>query len=228
MVSVPVRAASAGRAVATDAGRALGIGAAVARGAWDARWAWTAGRAQGARAVGRGQGARAALTSRPAGTRRTAGVLLDLDEVHRVRKTVGGTVNDVLIALVAGALRRWLDARGEGGDGGGGGAGGAGGAGAGGGGGGGGGEGGGGGGDVGGGGGGAAPRALIPVSRRRPRTDRPPANSLSGYVIRLPVDGADPLERLRAVRAAMDRSKEAGPSRGAGADVVLADHVPPL
>ncbi|MFF9900141.1 wax ester/triacylglycerol synthase domain-containing protein [Streptomyces longispororuber] len=213
VTAVPARAASAGRAVAADAARALGIGAAVARGAWDARWAWTAGRARATRA---------ALTSRPTGTRRTAGVLLDLDEVHRVRKTAGGTVNDVLIALVAGALRRWLDARGagdEGGaaDGGGagdeGGAGGAGGAGR---------------ADGGPVGGGFAPRALIPVSRRRPRTDRPPGNSLSGYVIRLPVDAPDPLERLRAVRAAMDRGKEAGPTRGAGAVALLADHVPPL
>ncbi len=45
------------------------------------------------------------------------GVVLDLDDVHRVRKTVGGTVNDVLIAVVAGALRRWLDERGDGSEG---------------------------------------------------------------------------------------------------------------
>ncbi len=36
------------------------------------------------------------------------------DDVHRIRKTVGGTVNDVLIAVVAGAVRRWLDERGDG------------------------------------------------------------------------------------------------------------------
>ncbi|MGH1551432.1 wax ester/triacylglycerol synthase domain-containing protein [Streptomyces sp. L7] len=45
-----------------------------------------------------------ALASEPSGTRRTAGVVVDLDDVHRIRKTVGGTVNDVLIAVVAGAL----------------------------------------------------------------------------------------------------------------------------
>jgi hypothetical protein len=31
-----------------------------------------------------------------------------LDDVHRVRKAHGGTVNDVLLTVVAGGLRRWL------------------------------------------------------------------------------------------------------------------------
>ncbi|MFI9545810.1 wax ester/triacylglycerol synthase family O-acyltransferase [Streptomyces sp. NPDC052016] len=132
-----------------------------------------------------------ALTAAPTGTRRTAGVVLDLDDVHRVRKVVGGTVNDVLIAVVAGALRRWLDERGDGSE-------------------------------------GVAPRALIPVSKRRPRTAHPQGNRLSGYLVRLPVDDPDPLGRLAAVRAAMDRNKDAGPNRGAGAVALLADHVPAL
>ena len=91
----------------------------------------------------------AALTSEASGTRRTAGVVVDLDDVHRIRKAVGGTVNDVLIAVVAGALRRWLDERGDGSE-------------------------------------GVAPRALIPVSRRRPRTAHPQGNRLSGYLIDCP------------------------------------------
>ncbi len=156
----------------TDVGRALDIGTSVARATLDVR-------------------SSPALTSEPTGTRRTAGVVLDLDDVHRVRKTVGGTVNDVLIAVVAGALRCWLDERGDGSE-------------------------------------GVAPRALIPVSRRRPRTAHPQGNRLSGYLIRLPVDDPDPLGRLRAVRTAMDRNKDAGPNRGAGAVALLADHVPPL
>ncbi|QCX80480.1 putative diacylglycerol O-acyltransferase tgs2 [Streptomyces sp. YIM 121038] len=160
------------RSAAGDVGRALGIGASVARATWGTRSC-------------------AALTSRPTGTRRTEGVLLDLDDVHRVRKTAGGTVNDVLIAVVAGALRRWLDERGDGSA-------------------------------------GVAPRALVPVSRRRPRTAHPQGNRLSGYLVRLPVDDPAPLARLAAVRAAMDRNKDAGPLRGAGAVALLADHVPPL
>lgn len=160
------------RGTLADVGRALDIGASVARSTLGVR-------------------SSSALTSEPSGTRRTAGVNVDLDEVHRIRKTVGGTVNDVLIAVVAGALRRWLDERGDGSE-------------------------------------GVAPRALIPVSKRRPRTAHPQGNRLSGYLIRLPVDDPDPLGRLRTVRTAMDRNKDAGPNRGAGAVALLADHVPPL
>ncbi|MFJ6572490.1 wax ester/triacylglycerol synthase family O-acyltransferase [Streptomyces sp. NPDC091292] len=163
-----------GRVLDTVAGvtRALDIGASVARATWDVR-------------------STPALTSRPTGTRRTAGVVLDLDEVHRVRKAAGGTVNDVLLAVVAGALRRWLDERGDSSA-------------------------------------GVLPRALVPVSRRRPRSAHPQGNRLSGYLVRLPVDDPDPLARLRTVRTAMDRNKDAGPHRGAGAVALLADHVPAL
>ncbi|MGW8066111.1 wax ester/triacylglycerol synthase family O-acyltransferase [Streptomyces ziwulingensis] len=160
------------RGALSDAGRALDIGAAAALSTLDVR-------------------SSAALTARPSGSRRTAGVTVDLDDVHRVRKTVGGTVNDVLIAVVAGALRTWLDERGDGSE-------------------------------------GVAPRALIPVSKRRPRTAHPQGNRLSGYLTRLPVGDPDPLSRLAAVRAAMDRNKDAGPGRGAGAVALLADHVPAL
>jgi WS/DGAT/MGAT family acyltransferase len=118
-------------------------------------------------------------------------VVLDIDDVHLVRKAVGGTVNDVLIAVVAGALRRWLEERGD---------------------------------SI----AGAAPRALIPVSKRRPRTAHPQGNRLSGYLMELPVGDPDPLRRLAAVRTAMDRNKGAGPNRGAGAVALLADHVPAL
>ncbi|MET7683239.1 wax ester/triacylglycerol synthase family O-acyltransferase [Streptomyces sp. NPDC005423] len=160
------------RGALSDLGRALDIGASVARSSLSAR-------------------SSSALACEPSGSRRTAGVVVDLDDVHRIRKAAGGTVNDVLIAVVAGALRRWLDARGDGSD-------------------------------------GVAPRTLIPVSTRRPRTAQPPGNRLSGYLMELPVDDPDPLARLGAVRAAMDRNKDAGPHRGAGAVALLADHVPAL
>ncbi|QNS02946.1 wax ester/triacylglycerol synthase family O-acyltransferase [Streptomyces xanthii] len=160
------------RSVVGSTAQALSIGASVARATLGVRTS-------------------PALTSPGSGTRRTAGVVLDLDDVHRIRKSVGGTVNDVLIALVAGAVRRWLDERGDGSE-------------------------------------GVEPRALVPVSRRRPRTATPQGNRLSGYLVRLPVGERDPLERLRVVRATMDRRKDHGPSRGAGAVALLADHVPPL
>ncbi|MEU3949505.1 wax ester/triacylglycerol synthase family O-acyltransferase [Streptomyces sp. NPDC029526] len=160
------------RGALSDAGRALDIGASVARSTLDMR-------------------SSPALVCASSGTRRTAGTVIDLDDVHRIRKSAGGTVNDVLIAVVAGALRRWLDERGDGSE-------------------------------------GVAPRALIPVSRRRPRTAHPQGNRLSGYLMRLPVGERDPLTRLTTVRDAMDRNKDAGPHRGAGAVALLADHVPPL
>jgi WS/DGAT/MGAT family acyltransferase len=37
----------------------------------------------------------------------------DLDDYKRVRKAHGGTVNDVVLATVTGALREWLQSRGE-------------------------------------------------------------------------------------------------------------------
>ncbi|GGI98882.1 wax ester/triacylglycerol synthase family O-acyltransferase [Streptomyces brasiliensis] len=160
------------RGALSDVGRALDIGASVALSTLGVR-------------------SSSALTSESSGTRRTAGVVLDIDDVHKVRKAVGGTVNDVLIAVVAGALRRWLDERGDGSE-------------------------------------GIAPRALIPVSKRRPRSAQPQGNRLSGYLIRLPVGDPDPLRRLDTVRTAMGRRKDAGPNRGAGAVALLADHVPAL
>ncbi|WP_405551433.1 wax ester/triacylglycerol synthase family O-acyltransferase [Streptomyces sp. NBC_01171] len=170
--ALPGRVPDLLKGAVSDLGRALDIGASLARSTL-------------------GMSPAPALTSAPSGTRRTAGAVLDIDDVHRVRKSAGGTVNDVLIAVVAGALRRWLDQRGDGSE-------------------------------------GVAPRALIPVSRRRPRTAQPQGNRLSGYLMRLPVADPDPLARLETVRTAMVRNKDAGADRGAGAVALLADHVPAL
>ncbi|WP_329388608.1 wax ester/triacylglycerol synthase family O-acyltransferase [Streptomyces sp. NBC_01351] len=161
-----------------EVGQALEIGAAVARG----------GLPLGVPAALVADSVRAGSGT---GVRTVAGLALDLDEVNLVRKGAGGTVNDVLITLVAGALRRWLAGRGDPVP------------------------------------GGPGPRALIPVSRRgRPGTGA--GNRLSGYLLRLPIAEADPLRRLDSVRTGMDRNKDAGPSRGAGAVALLADHVHPL
>jgi WS/DGAT/MGAT family acyltransferase len=45
--------------------------------------------------------------------RRVAVARADLDDVKRIRKAHGGTVNDVLLTVVTGALREWLLSRGE-------------------------------------------------------------------------------------------------------------------
>lgn len=45
--------------------------------------------------------------------RRVAIARADLDDVKTIRKVQGGTVNDVLLGIVTGALREWLLSRGE-------------------------------------------------------------------------------------------------------------------
>ncbi|MEU3351835.1 wax ester/triacylglycerol synthase family O-acyltransferase [Streptomyces sp. NPDC037389] len=160
------------RGAVTDAGRALSIGSAMARAALDVR-------------------SSPALASRATGARRADGATVDLRDVNRVREATGGTVNDVLLAVVAGGLRRWLDKRGDGSD-------------------------------------GVQPRALVPVSLRDPSDPSASGNRLSGYLARLPVDEAEPLARLRAVRKIMDRNKQAGPASGPGAAALLAEAIPPL
>ncbi|MFF3152819.1 wax ester/triacylglycerol synthase family O-acyltransferase [Streptomyces sp. NPDC057910] len=132
-----------------------------------------------------------ALAADSSGTRRLAAAVLDHEDVQRVRRAEGGTANDVLLAVVAGGLRRWLLERGSGVP-------------------------------------GAEPRALVPVSRRRPGAPPGSGNKLSAYLLGLPVAEPDPLARLAAVRTAMDRNKAAGPGRGAGAVALLADQLPPL
>lgn len=72
---------------------------------------------------------------------------------------------------------------------------------------------------------GLTPRALIPVNTRARGGSG--GNQLSGFLCDLPVGIADPVARLRAVRAAMDRNKAAGPSRGAGTLPILANQLPP-
>ncbi|MFJ2104941.1 wax ester/triacylglycerol synthase family O-acyltransferase [Streptomyces microflavus] len=155
-----------------EVGRALGVGASVVR----------AGRLDL-----RGD---TAFTAPSSGTRRLATADLDATALQRIRRAEGGTANDILLAVVAGALRRWMEERGE-----------------------------------------ALtstdPRALVPVSRRRPG-GAVTGNRLSAYLLDLPVGTADPRERLRRVRGAMERNKAAGPLKGAGAVAVLADQLHPL
>jgi diacylglycerol O-acyltransferase len=56
---------------------------------------------------------RTSLNGTITGHRSVAFAQLDLDEVKDVKNAFGVTVNDVVLALVAGALRQFLDARGE-------------------------------------------------------------------------------------------------------------------
>jgi WS/DGAT/MGAT family acyltransferase len=161
-----------------EAGRRLGIGAAVLRTALE----------------GGGDPVLAAPTS---GTRALATAELDLDDITRIRKSVRGTANDVLIAVVAGALRRWLLASGadsatlasaspR-----------------------------------------ALIPVSRRRRRRGADGDGGSGNVLSGYLVRLPIAQPDPLSRLQTVRTAMDRCKAVGTYGGAGAVALLAEPLPP-
>lgn len=122
--------------------------------------------------------------------RALATVRLPVADIKRVRAEHGGTANDVLLAVLSGALRTFLADRGHLVD-------------------------------------RLTPRALIPVNQRRRDAAAPNSgNQLSGYLCDLPVHEDDPVQRLAAVRTAMDTNKAAGPFRGAGALPVLANQVP--
>ncbi|HEX3786020.1 MAG TPA: wax ester/triacylglycerol synthase family O-acyltransferase [Pseudonocardiaceae bacterium] len=130
------------------------------------------------------------LRAGPSTRRKLATLRLSVADIKQVRALHGGTTNDVLLAVLSGALRNWLGERGQRVD-----------------------E--------------LALRALIPVNqRRRDAATSGTGNRLSGYLCDLPVDLRDPVRRLRAVRAEMDRNKAAGPFRGPGALPVLADRAP--
>ncbi|MGH3452216.1 MAG: wax ester/triacylglycerol synthase family O-acyltransferase [Haloechinothrix sp.] len=118
-------------------------------------------------------------------------VRLDTADLRRIRKMHGGTSNDVVLAVLSGALRTWLNSRDEPVD-------------------------------------GLTLRALIPVSLRGRNVEQSGGNRLSGYLCDLPVGIADPIERLRTVREAMERNKSAGPLKGAGTLPMLANRIPAL
>ncbi|MGQ0778895.1 MAG: wax ester/triacylglycerol synthase family O-acyltransferase [Pseudonocardiales bacterium] len=124
------------------------------------------------------------------GQRALATARLDLRQIRRIRAHYGGTVNDVLLSVVAGAFRGWLVARGDSVD-------------------------------------GLILRAFIPVSQRARSGNQIGRNQLSGYLCELPVGEPDPGTQLFKIRRAMQQSKAAGASRGAGAIPLLADRLPP-
>ncbi|MGW2564490.1 wax ester/triacylglycerol synthase family O-acyltransferase [Streptomyces sp. NPDC001514] len=96
----PWQVAGMARGRIEDLGRAVGVGASLLG----------ASLARAGRLDPRGT---AALSATSSGTRRLATSVLSLDDVQQVRRAVGGTANDVLLATVAGALRRWMTERGD-------------------------------------------------------------------------------------------------------------------
>ncbi len=133
------------------------------------------------------------LTAAAGQQRRYATAHATLADHRAVRKAHGGTVNDVVLAVVAGALRRWMISRGEPLT------------------------------------AGTSVRAMVPVSvRARARNGGAPGNSISAYLVYLPVAEPDPVARYAEVRAAMEAHKRSGQAVGAAALIGLAGLAPPI
>jgi diacylglycerol O-acyltransferase len=119
----------------------------------------------------------------------------DLPAFKHVKNALGGTVNDVTLAVVAGALRRWLLEREVAVE-------------------------------------GIELKALVPVSIRTENEHGELGNKLTAMRGPLPVGIADPVERLRAVSAAMDGLKASKQPLGAeaiwGLNDWFRDFAPPL
>lgn len=118
-----------------------------------------------------------------------------LAEFKQVKNALGGTVNDVTLAVVSGALRRWLLER-----------------------------------DVA--VAGLELKALVPVSIRMENEHGELGNKLTAMRGPLPVGIEDPVERLRAVSAAMDALKDSKQPLGAeaiwGLNDWFRDFAPPV
>jgi WS/DGAT/MGAT family acyltransferase len=126
----------------------------------------------------------------PGPHRRLAVVTAELAEFKEVKSALGGTVNDVVLTVVAGGLAHFLRARGL---------------------------------DT----AGLELRACVPVSVRGDASSGALGNQITIMMAPLPVDVADPVERLARVRAVMDGLKESKQALGAQAIAGMQDFAPP-
>jgi diacylglycerol O-acyltransferase / wax synthase len=122
--------------------------------------------------------------------RRFVGVTHQLDDFKLIKNTLGGTVNDVVLSVVSGALRSFLISRGVRTD-------------------------------------GVELRALVPVSVRSADEHHQLGNRIVAMRGPLPVYIADPVERLRFVREAMDGLKESKQALGAEVIASAQNFAPP-
>jgi diacylglycerol O-acyltransferase len=113
-----------------------------------------------------------------------------LDDIRTIRRAFGGTVNDVVVAVVTSGFRDLVLARGEDPE-------------------------------------HVALRTLVPVSVREETGHGVYDNQVSAIFLDLPVHVADPLERLAAVHAEMDRLKQSHEAEAGQALTRLAGAVPP-
>src|SRR5579863_615110 len=128
--------------------------------------------------------------------RRYAWAATSVDDIKRVRKTLGGTFNDMVLAVITRGFRDLLLSRGESVD--------------------------------------RVVRTLVPVSvRGRDPSglavgDGTLANKVSAMFAELPVDIADPAERLHAVTAQMEGLKESKEALAGEALTSLGGFAPPM
>ena len=122
--------------------------------------------------------------------RRFVGIAANLDDFKLVKNVLGGTVNDVVLTVVTGALRAFLLDRGVRTE-------------------------------------GMELRALVPVSVRTVGERHETGNRIAVMRGPLPVYIADPLQRLRFVRHAMDGLKESKQALGAEAIASAQNFAPP-
>lgn len=122
--------------------------------------------------------------------RRFIGVAARLDDFKLVKNAFGGTVNDVVLAVVTGALRRFLTERGVRTE-------------------------------------GLELRALVPVSVRTEDERHHLGNRIAAMRGPLPIYIADPIQRLRFVKHAMDGLKESKQALGAEVIAGAQNFAPP-
>jgi WS/DGAT/MGAT family acyltransferase len=120
-------------------------------------------------------------------TRRIVWTSFPLDDFLAMRGAAGAKVNDIVLAVIAGALRRHLDARGSSRP---------------------------------------AVRAMVPVSVRGDGQRLALGNLVTAMFPLLPVDVADPIERLRLVCEETRALKERGQPRASGLMMALAGALP--
>ncbi|MDX6224623.1 MAG: diacylglycerol O-acyltransferase / wax synthase [Frankiales bacterium] len=130
------------------------------------------------------------LNVKPGPHRRFNTVVTDLADYKTVKNSVGGTINDVVLTVVAGAIAEFLRGRGVDTE-------------------------------------GLRLRACVPVSVRTSEQKGGAGNKITIMVAPLPVDVADPLERLAAVREEMDGLKESKQAVGAELLTKMEDFLPP-
>jgi diacylglycerol O-acyltransferase len=122
--------------------------------------------------------------------RRFVGIAASLDDFKLVKNALGGTVNDVVLAIVTGALRTFLTERGVRTE-------------------------------------GLEMRALVPVSVRTEDERHHLGNRIAAMRGPLPVYIADPVQRLRFVRHAMEGLKESKQALGAEVIAGAQNFAPP-